>query len=105
MEADLSTEEAGIPLEEKLDMEYREEILMKEAYGGYPNWTEMKDRKLVDAIMLLSEEERNLIYQHVFEEKGFKEMSRINALPEHKVKGVYYYAIRKIRKWTGGDKS
>lgn len=105
LEADLSTEEAGIPLEEKLDMEYREEILMKEAYGGYPDWTEMKDRKLVDAIMLLSEEERNLIYQHVFEEKGFKEMSRINALPEHKVKGVYYYAIRKIRKWTGGDKS
>ena len=57
LEADLSTEEAGIPLEEKLDMEYREEILMKEAYGGYPNWTEMKDRKLVDAIMLLSEEQ------------------------------------------------
>lgn len=105
LEADFSMEEAGIPLEDKLDMEYREEILMKEAAGCYPDWNEMKDRRLADAIMLLSENERKLIYQHVFEEKSFKEMSRINALPEHKVKGVYYYAIRKIRKWIGGDRA
>lgn len=43
-----------------------------------------------------------LIYQHVFEERTFDDMSRINGLSPYKVKGIYYYAIRKIRKWMGG---
>jgi len=44
-----------------------------------------------------------LIYQHVFEELTFDDMSRINGLPDYKVKGIYYYVIRKIRKLMGGD--
>ena len=33
------------------------------------------------------------------------DISQINGLPPYKVKGIYYYAIRKIRKWMGGEKS
>ena len=52
----------------------------------------------------MREDERKLIYQHVFEERTFDDISRINDLPPYKVKGIYYYAIRKIRKWMGGVK-
>ncbi len=53
----------------------------------------------------MREDERKLIYQHVFEERTFDDISQINGLPPYKVKGIYYYAIRKIRKWMGGEKS
>lgn len=99
---DLTMEEMGISVEESLELKYREELLLKEADGDYPKWDEMKDQKLVEALLLLREDERKLIYQHVFEERTFDDMSRINGLPPYKVKGIYYYAIRKIRKWMGG---
>lgn len=101
---DLTVEEIGISVEESLEMEHREELLMREADECYPEWDEMKDQKLVEALLLLREDERKLIYQHVFEERTFDDISRINGLPPYKVKGIYYYAIRKIRKWMGGDK-
>lgn len=99
---DLTMEEMGISVEESLELKYREELLLKEADGDYPKWDEMKDQKLVEALLLLREDERKLIYQHVFEERTFDDMSRINGLSPYKVKGIYYYAIRKIRKWMGG---
>lgn len=46
---------------------------------------------------------RKLIYQHVFEERTFEEMSGLNGLSEERCKGIYYYAIRKIRKVMGGE--
>ena len=101
---DLTVEEIGISVEESLEMEHREELLMREADECYPEWDEMKDQKLVEALLLLREDERKLIYQHVFEERTFDDISRINGLPPYKVKGIYYYAIREIRKWMGGDK-
>ena len=101
---DLTVEEIGISVEESLEMEHREELLMREADECYPEWDEMKDQKLVEALLLLREDERKLIYQHVFEERTFDDISRINGLPPYKVKGIYYYAIRKIRKWMGGDR-
>ena len=101
---DLTVVEIGISVEESLEMEYREELLMREADGCYPEWDEMKYQKLVEALLLLREDERKLIYQHVFEERTFDDISRINGLPPYKVKGIYYYAIRKIRKWMGGDR-
>lgn len=73
-----------------------------DACVGIEPWDEMKDQKLVEALLLLREDERKLIYQHVFEERTFDDMSRINGLSPYKVKGIYYYAIRKIRKWMGG---
>lgn len=101
---DLATEEIGITVEDSLELEYREELLLKEAEGIYPEWDGMEDQRLVKALFLLRDDERKLIYQHVFEERTFKDMSRINGLPSYKVKGIYYYAIRKIRKWMGGDR-
>ena len=98
----LTMEEMGISVEESLELKYREELLLKEADGHYPKWDEMKDQKLVEALLLLREDERKLIYQHVFEERTFDDISRINGLSPYKVKGIYYYAIRKIRKWMGG---
>ena len=63
---DLTMEEMGISVEESLELKYREELLLKEADGDYPKWDEMKDQKLVEALLLLREDERKLIYQHVF---------------------------------------
>lgn len=54
------------------------------------------------SLLRLSEEERKLIYQHVFEGRTFDEMSLRNGLPAYKIKGIYFYAIRKIRKMMGG---
>lgn len=95
--------EEDISLDEYLDARRKEKLLMDEARHQYLSWDEMSDKKLLAAILLLREDERKLIYQHVFEERGFVEMSQINALSVERVKGVYYYAIRKIRKWMGGD--
>ena len=77
--------EARVVIEELLEERNREQLLLQEA-----------------AIYLLSDEERKLIYQHVFEERTFKEMSRLNGLSEDRCKGIYYYAIKKIRKMMGG---
>lgn len=101
---DLTMEEMSISVEESLEKEYHEELLMREAKGIYPKWDEIDDQKLVEALLLLRNDERKLIYQHVFEELTFDDMSRINGLPDYKVKGIYYYAIRKIRKLMGGDR-
>ena len=93
----------GMTLDDMLEMEQRERLLMRECKGDYVNWNELSNRKLVDS-MMLGEEERKLIYQHVFEERTFKDIAVLNGLTEEKVKSIYYYSIRKIRKWMGGVK-
>lgn len=97
--------DTDIPPEERLELEHKEQLLMEEAQGIYPEWNEMMDISLMEAIFSLQEEERKLIYQHVFEECTFKEMSILNQMPEERCKGAYYWAIRKIRKRMGGKKS
>ena len=89
----------GMTLDDMLEMEQRERLLMRECKGDYVNWNELSNRKLVDSLMMLGEEERKFIYQHVFEEKSFKDIAVLNGLTEEKVKNIYYYSIRKIRKW------
>lgn len=64
----------------------------------------MSDEKLMEALYTLRDEERKLIYQHVFEERTFEEMSSLNGVSEERCEGVYYYAIRKICKVMGGEK-
>lgn len=95
--------EIGKSIEESLEAEQKEMLLLREAEGTYPEWDEVSDRKLMEALMRLREDERKLIYQHVFEERTFDEMSLLNGIPAQKAKGIYYYAIRKIRKMMGGD--
>lgn len=89
----------GMTLDDMLEMEQRERMLMRECKGDYVNWNELSNRKLVDSLMMLGEEERKFIYQHVFEERTFKDIAILNGLTEEKVKNIYYYSIRKIRKW------
>lgn len=48
--------------------------------------------------------EEVFIYQHIFEERTFKEIGYLNGVSDGKVKSTYYYAIRKIRKWMRGDR-
>ena len=97
--------DADISPEERLELEQKEQLLMEEAQGIYPEWNEMTDISLIEAMFSLQEEERKLIYQHVFEEHTFKEMSILNQMSEERCKGAYYWAIRKIRKRMGGKKS
>ena len=97
--------DADISPEERLELEQKEQLLMEEAQGIYPEWNEMTDISLIEAMFSLQEEERKLIYQHVFEEHTFKEMSILNQMSEERCKGAYYWAIRKIRKRLGGKKS
>lgn len=93
-----------VEFEEQLEQHQKREQLLKETRGNYPEWDKMSNQTLSEALSELREEERRLIYQHVFEERSFAEMSKINGLSDDRVKGIYYYAIRKIRKMMGGEK-
>ena len=94
--------EIGIPFEEALEQRQKEELLFQEAEGVYPEWNELTDQKLVRSLLRLSEEERKLIYQHVFEGRTFPEMGLMNCLPTYRIKGIYFYAIRKVCKMMEG---
>ena len=94
--------EIWIPFEEALEQRQKEELLFQEAEGVYPEWNELTDQKLVRSLLRLSEEERKLIYQHVFEGRTFPEMGLMNCLPTYRIKGIYFYAIRKVRKMMEG---
>lgn len=90
--------------EDMIEIYYREKMLIREQKGDYPDWDEISDSKLVNSLGKLRDLERLLIYQHVFEEKSFKEMGYLNGLTEKRVKAIYYYAVEKIRKWMGGER-
>ena len=89
-------------IDEMLELRYREEVLSREQEGRYPGWNELSDQRLTEALMMLREDERHFIYQHVFEERTFREIGCLNGIKEDMVKNIYYYAIYKIRKWMGG---
>lgn len=91
-------------IDEMTELRCREEILSREQEGRYPGWNELSDQRLTEALLMLREDERRFIYQHVFEERTFREIGCLNGLKEDKVKNAYYYAIRKIRKWMGENK-
>lgn len=104
---DIGQMEARIVIEELLENQTREQLLLQEAQGKYPEWNKMSDERLMKALHTLRDEERKLIYQHVFEERTFEEMSRLNGLSEERCKGIYYYAIiigipRAISAWGTG---
>ena len=72
--------EDGILTEEIEKKRYKEDLLLKECDGIFPKWNELSDKKLITALLLLSEEERQFIYQHVFEERTFGEMETLNGV-------------------------
>ncbi len=97
--------EERIAFDEIRENEEREKTLLRESQGHFPRWSDLSDDSLVEALLQLREDERRLIYQHVFEEKTFDEMSQINGMASERCKGIYYYAIRKIRKRMGVKKN
>ena len=76
----------AITVQDLLQIRQKEELLFQEKQGVYLAWNELSDQRLIHALLLLNEEERRLIYQHVFEEKSFKEMEYLNGVPETRVK-------------------
>ena len=94
--------EFGPSTDEILELRYREEVLSEEQERRYPRWNELSDQRLTEALLMLREDEKRFIYQHIFEKRTFKEISCLNGLKEDNVKSIYYYAIYKIRKWIGG---
>ena len=99
-----SLEDFSSSIDEMLELRYKEAVLSREQEGRYPEWNELSDQKLIEALLMLRKDEKRFIYQHVFEERTFKEIGSMNEIKEDKVKNIYYYAIRKIREWMGGDK-
>ena len=61
--------EERITFEEMREIQEREQILLKESAGEFPEWNELSDEKLVKSLLMLNEKERELIYLHVFEER------------------------------------
>lgn len=100
-----SIKEPAAHFEELYDRYTKEGLLASECRGMYPGWDELSDRNLVAAIRLLKQGERELLFQHIFEEKPFEEISRETGEARNKVENRYYYAVKKIRKWMGGAES
>lgn len=53
--------DADISPEERLELEQKEQLLMEEAQGIYPEWNEMTDISLIEAMFSLQEEERKAL--------------------------------------------
>lgn len=104
LEEDPAAEPAA-HFEEFYDNYRKEELLKSEGRGEYLSWDDLSDRNLVAAIWLLKQEERELLFQHIFEEKSFEDISRETGEAKNKIENRYYYAVRKIRKWMGGTEA
>ena len=78
--------EADLSMEEHLERKKREELLLNETQGIYPEWNEMEDKRLIQAMHLLNEKEREVMYQRVFEERDFKEIGELNQMTEDQCK-------------------
>lgn len=99
-----SMAEPSVHFEDYYTQYKRENVLEQESQGTYLPWDELSDRNLVAAIRLLKKEERELLFQHIFEEKSFEEISQETGEARNKVENRYYYAVKKIRNWMGGVK-
>lgn len=100
---DLFDVEIPVPFEEEYERHQKEQILIQEMHGEYPEWSELSDSRLVEAIQNLNPHERQILYMRIFEEKSLEEISRETKIPRRQVNGWYYYALQKIRKWMRGE--
>lgn len=96
---ELAGSEPSILFEEQMDCFNRDKM---QNVGRNAVWDNLEDDRLVCCIRRLSEDEREIIYLRVFEERPFKEISDCTGKPLGRVNDVYYYAIRKIKGWMGG---
>ncbi|QBE95188.1 hypothetical protein PMF13cell1_00691 [Blautia producta] len=42
-----------------------------------------------------------MLFQRIFEEKSFEEISRETGEARNRVENRYYYTVKKIRRWMG----
>lgn len=97
-------EDFGSSIGEMLELRYREEVLSGEQEGRYPVWNKLSDQRLTEALMMLREDERCFIYQHVFEEITFKEIGCLNGLKEKEVKiSIIMLSIKSVNGWEVVD--
>lgn len=61
-----SLEDFSSSIDEMLELLYKKAILSREQEGRYPVWNELSDQRLTKALLMLREDERCFIYQHVF---------------------------------------
>lgn len=80
--AEVGQDKNVVTAEEMIEIHYKEELLIKELKGDYLDWTELSNPKLASTLEKLREFERRLIYEHIFEEKPFKEIGRSNGLTD-----------------------
>ena len=64
----------------------------------------MEDKRLIQAMHLLNEKEREVMYQRVFEERDFKEIGELNQMTEDQCKWMYYGCNPKNQKKDGRRK-
>ena len=61
------------------------------------------DNRLIQALTMLSEQQKNIILLRIFYEKNFAEIGEILDIPDKKAENTYFNAIKKIRKILGGN--
>lgn len=88
--------EYGMTVEETVDVHRKEYLILKENNREYPQWSVLSDQRLVASLLLLQEDERKIIYQHVFEEKSFEEISNLNGMKKIGQKVSIIMLLRKF---------
>lgn len=61
------------------------------------------DKRLIQALTMLSEQQKNIILLRIFYEKNFAEIGEILGVPGKKAENTYFNAIKKIRRILGGN--
>lgn len=61
------------------------------------------DKRLIQALTMLSEQKKNIILLRIFYEKNFAEIGEILGVPGKKAENTYFNAIKKIRRILGGN--
>lgn len=59
---DIGQMEARIVIEELLENQTREQLLLQEAQGKYPEWNKMSDERLMKALHTLRDEEHIVVF-------------------------------------------
>lgn len=101
-----TTYEDSMETVDREDIFYRMESLSVQVLDGITEirllLDQIGDYHLAEAIMLLSEEQKKILFLRIFCEKSFREISAILGMPRKKVENTYYNSVKKIRKILGG---
>lgn len=65
---------------------------------------QITDNRLIQALVGLSEQQKNIILLRIFYEKSFEDIGKIVNMPGKKAENTYFNTIKKIRKMLGGNR-